>query len=90
MPPLRNSEFHDQRCFAQLLAFVGRVGLRAFFRSSAEREMGVCYLIRGSNASSKKRIEQFWLKKEKPQFSALMERVHDAPAELRQSLLKRR
>jgi hypothetical protein len=53
MPPLRNSEFHDQRCFAQLLAFVGRVGLRAFFRSSAEREMGVCYLIRGSNASSK-------------------------------------
>jgi hypothetical protein len=49
----RNSEFHDQRCFAQLLAFVGRVGLRAFFRSSAEREMGVCYLIRGSNASSK-------------------------------------
>jgi len=39
--------------FAQLLAFVGRVGLRAFFRSSAEREMGVCYLIRGSNASSK-------------------------------------
>ena len=53
MPPLRNSEFHDQRCFAQLLAFVGRVGLRAFCRSSAEREMGVCYLIRGSNASSK-------------------------------------
>jgi len=53
MPPLRNSEFHDQRCFARLLAFVGRVGLRAFFRSSAEREMGVCYLIRGSNASSK-------------------------------------
>src|SRR5271166_3767308 len=53
MPPLRNSEFRDQRCFVQLLAFVGRVGLRAFFRSSAEREMGVRYLIRGSNALSK-------------------------------------
>ena len=39
------------RCFAQLLAFVGRVGLRAFSPSSAEREFR--YLIRGSNASSK-------------------------------------
>ncbi len=34
-------------------AFVGRVWLRAFFRSSAGRAMGVCYLIRGSNSSSK-------------------------------------
>ena len=39
--------------FRAVARFRRHVGLRAFSPSSAEREMGVRYLIRGSNALSK-------------------------------------
>ena len=73
MPPLRSSEFHDQRCFARLLAFVGRVGLRAFFRSSAEREMGVCYFDPRIERIIEEQIEAILAEEGKSLDSALME-----------------
>ena len=76
--PLRNSEVHDQRCFRAVAR------LRRTRRASS-----LLPLKRGTRDGSslldprieriiEEQIERFWLKKEKPRFSALMERSWNA------------